>query len=80
MMNCCLAGFLAPVYIGTTPAAFLLALPLIAVIAVAYKAIKVENLEFKAFVRESSILFGSIVAFMVLAAVVIYAVMKIIVG
>ncbi len=79
-MNCCLAGFLAPVYIGTTPAAFLLALPLIAVIAVAYKAIKLEKLEVITFVRESSILFGSIVAFMVLTAVIIYAVMKVIVG
>ena len=31
-------------------------------------------------VSESSILFGSIVAFMVLTAVIIYAVMKVIVG
>ena len=61
----CLAGFMAPVYIGTTPKAFLLALPLIAVIS---------------FIRETSLLFGSILAFMVLAAIGIFIFMKLTVG
>jgi hypothetical protein len=80
MMDCCLAGFMAPVYIGTTPKAFLLALPLLAVIAVVYKAIKMEKIEFMPFVRESFLLFGSILVFMIVTAAVIFAVMKIIVG
>ena len=76
----CLAGFMAPVYIGTTAYAFFLALPLIAVIAVAYKATKMEKIEFVSFVRESVILFGSIVAFMIVAAIIIFAVMKLTIG
>ena len=76
----CLAGFMAPVYIGTTPKAFLLALPLIAVISIVYKAIKMEKLELVPFIRETSLLFGSILAFMVLAAIGIFIFMKLTVG
>jgi hypothetical protein len=76
----CLAGFMAPVHIGTTPYAFFLALPLIAVIAVAYKATKMEKIEFMSFVRESFILFCSIVVFMIVAAIVIFTVMKLTIG
>jgi hypothetical protein len=75
-----LAGFMAPVYIGTTAKALLLALPLIAVIAVVYKAIKVEEIKFVSFLRESIILFGSIMAFMIITAVIIFAIMKVVVG
>jgi hypothetical protein len=76
----CLAGFMAPVYIGTTGYSFFLALPLIAVIAVAYKATKMEKIEFVSFVRESFVLFGSIVVFMIVAAIVIYAFMRLTIG
>jgi len=80
MIDYCLAGFMAPVDIGTTPQAFLLALPLIAVIAVAYKAIKLEKLELVPFIRETLLLFGSILAFMILTAIVIFLIMKATVG
>lgn len=76
----CLAGFMSPVDIGTTPKAFLLALPLIAVIAVVYKATKLEKLEFWPFLRESVLLFGSILVFMVLTAAGIFIFMKLTIG
>jgi len=71
-----LAGFMSPIHIGTTPWAFLLALPLIAVISVVYKATKLEKIELVHFVRETILLFGSIVIFMVLTAVGIYIFVK----
>ena len=75
-----LAGFMSPVHIGTTPYAFLLALPLIAVIAIVYKATKIEKIELVPFVRESFLLFGSIVVFMVLTAVGAYVFMALTIG
>ena len=75
-----LAGFMSPVYIGTTAKAMLLALPLIAVIAIVYKAIKVEEIKFASFLRESILLFGSILVFMIVTAVVIFAIMKAVIG
>jgi len=75
-----LAGFTSPVYIGTTAKALLLALPLIAVISIVYKAIKVEEIKFASFLRESILLFGSIVAFMIVTAIVIFAIMKAVIG
>lgn len=75
-----LAGFTSPVYIGTTAKALLLALPLIAVISTVYKAIKVEEIKFASFLRESILLFGSIVAFMIVTAIVIFAIMKAVLG
>ncbi|OHB52096.1 MAG: hypothetical protein A2Y10_11230 [Planctomycetes bacterium GWF2_41_51] len=75
-----LANFMSPVHIGTTPKSFLLALPLIAVIAIVYKATKMEKIELVSFVRETFLLFGSILVFMVLAAVGIFIFMKLTVG
>jgi hypothetical protein len=75
-----LAGFTSPVYIGTTAKALLLALPLIAVISIVYKAIKVEEIKFASFLRESILLFGSILVFMIVTAVVIFAIMKAVIG
>lgn len=79
-MDCCLAGFMTPVYIGTTPQAFLLALPLIAVISIVYKAIKMEEIKFAPFVWQVFLLFCSILVFMVLTAIAIFVVMKLTVG
>ena len=75
-----LASFTSPVHIGTTPYNFLLALPLIAVIAIVYKATKMEKIELIPFVRESFLLFGSILIFMVLTAVGIFVFMKLTIG
>jgi len=75
-----LASFTSPVDIDTTPWSLLLALPLIAAIAVVYKATKLEEIKPASFIRESAILFGSIVAFMILAAIAIFIVMKLTIG
>lgn len=75
-----LAGFINPLYIATTPYAFLFALPLIAVISIVYKAIKLEKLEFVTLVRESFLLFGSILVFMIASAIVVFLFMKITIG
>ncbi|MBU1260929.1 MAG: hypothetical protein KJ757_06205 [Planctomycetes bacterium] len=80
MIDYCLAGFMAPVYIGTTPQAFLLALPLIAVISVVYKATKMEEIKFAPFVWQVFLLFCSIIVFMVLTAIVLFVFMKLTVG
>jgi len=80
MFQCVLAGFMTPVHIGTTPYAFLLALPLIAVISVVYKATKLEKIELVSFIRESLLLFGSIIIFMILTAIGIFVFMKLTIG
>jgi len=66
-----LATFLTPMKIETTGLSMLWALPLIASIAVVYKATKVNKIEFKRFFKESAILFGSIVIFLCISAVVL---------
>ena len=78
--NCILAAFRSPIEIGTTAAALLLALPLIAVIAVVYKATKLEKIKLFSFIKEALLLFGSIVVFMILIAIGIFVVMKITIG
>jgi hypothetical protein len=75
-----LAGFMAPVHIGTTAKALLLALPLIAVIAIVYKATKLDEIKFVSFLKEVVVLFGSILVFMILTAVVIFVIIKLTIG
>lgn len=82
-LNLCqyvLAGFMSPVEIGTTAKALLLALPLTAVIAIVYKATKIQEIKFVSFVRESFLLFGSILVFMIITAIVIFVIMKATIG
>jgi hypothetical protein len=82
-LNLCqylLAGFMSPVHIGTTAKALLLALPLIAVISIVYKALKLEEIKFVSFLRETFLLFGSILVFMIITAVVIFIIMKAVIG
>ena len=75
-----LAGFWAPMRIGTNETSLLLALPLIAVIAVAYKATKLNEIKLLQFTSQCLVLFGSIVVFMALIAVGLYIVVRITVG
>ena len=79
-LNYILAGFMAPVHIGTNPYSLLLALPLIAVIAVAYKATKIDEIKLWNFMGQCLILFGSIAIFMAVIAVALYIVVRITVG
>ena len=75
-----LAGFWVPVHIRTNAASLLLALPLIAAIAVAYKATKLNEIKLLSFTSQCLVLFGSIVIFMALIAVGLYIVVRITVG
>lgn len=68
-----LGSFGAPMRIGTDPASMLWLLPLVAVIAIVYKATKVHKIRPWPFVKESAVLFGSIIVFITVAAVILYA-------
>ena len=69
-----MAGFLAPEDIGTNPRSLLLFLPVAAAISLVYKATKLPSVKAGNFLRESAILFGSIVGFLVITALVLLAV------
>ena len=69
-----IASLTAPIRIGTTPGSLLWLLPLVASIAVAYKATKLPTITLYGFIREAVILFGSIVIFMAVIAVALFAV------
>jgi len=69
-----LASFTQPIHIGTTPASLLWIIPLTASIAIVYKATKVNRIDPKPFIRETLGLFGSIFAFILVAALVLVTV------
>jgi hypothetical protein len=66
-----LASFTVPEQIGTTPQSMLWLFPLAASIAVVYKAIKLEKITTLFFLKEVTILFGSIIIFMTVMALVL---------
>jgi hypothetical protein len=67
-----LASFTTPMHIGTDPASMLWLLPLVASIAVVYKATKVHRIRPYPFFQESAVLFGSILVFIFAAALILY--------
>ena len=69
-----LASFTIPEQIGTTPLSMLWLLPLVASIAVVYKATKLPEIKAFNFIKEAIILFGSIVVFMFVTALILYAI------
>jgi hypothetical protein len=69
-----LASFTTPMHIGTDPASMLWLLPLVASIVVVYKATKVHRIRAYPFLKESAVLFGSILVFIVAAALILYGV------
>jgi len=69
-----LASFTTPMHIGTNPASMLWLLPLLASFVVVYKATKVYRIRAYPFIRESAVLFGSILAFIIVIALVLYGV------
>ncbi len=75
-----LAQFKVPENIGTNPRGLLLLLPLLAAIAVVYKATKVTKISAGNFIKESVLLFGSILVFMILTALILAAIAWLIVG
>ena len=69
--NCYLASLTVPMVINTNAWSMLWLLPLVAAISIVYKATKLTTITAKKFVKEVLILFGSIVVFMALTAVVL---------
>ena len=68
-----IASFTVPEKIGATPQSVLWLLPLVAAIAIIYKATKLPEIKTFNFIKESTILFGSIVVFMLITALVLCA-------
>jgi hypothetical protein len=68
------AQFKIPEEVGTNPRSLLLLLPLLAAIAIVYKATKVPKVTVGNFLKETILLFGSIFVFMVVTALVLAAV------
>ena len=66
-----LASFTAPIDIGTNPQSMLWMFPLLAAIALVYKATKMRVLFWGRFVRESLVLFATLSGFMIAAVVVL---------
>jgi hypothetical protein len=75
-----MANFSVPEEIGTNPRSLLLLLPLLAAIAIVYKATKVPSISAGNFIKESAILFGSILVFMVITALVLAAIARLVIG
>ncbi len=67
------AGFTVPERISVDPQSMLWLLPLVAAVAIVYKATKVSKIKVANFIKEVVVLFGSIVIFMVITALVLYA-------
>ncbi len=68
-----MATFTAPENIRTNPQSMLWLLPLVAAIAAAYKATKLPTITAAIFLKEVAVLFGSIVTFIIITAMVLYA-------
>ncbi|MBN2136296.1 MAG: hypothetical protein JW720_00670 [Sedimentisphaerales bacterium] len=68
-----MANLITPERIGVTGLSMLWLLPLSLSIAVVYKATKVKEIRAVNFIRESVVLFGSIVVFMAVIALALFA-------
>ena len=69
-----LASFTRPEIVGINPQSMLWLLPLVAAISIVYKTTKIQTIKFLSFTKEVIFLFGSIVVFMIITAVVLYGV------
>jgi len=68
-----IASFTVPEKINVNPQSILWLLPLIASISIVYKATKIRKIKAAGFLKEVAILFGSIVIFMAVTAIVLSA-------
>ncbi|MDO8302480.1 MAG: hypothetical protein Q7T18_04475 [Sedimentisphaerales bacterium] len=75
-----LANFKTPCEIGGDSMSLIWLLPLLAAVAVVYKALKLSTIEAGRFCREVVMLFGTILLFMALIAVGLYVINRIISG
>ncbi len=69
-----LASFTSPMRINTDPASTLWLVPLLISVVVVYKATKVYMIRLYPFARECAVLFGSIIVFILAAALILYGV------
>ena len=69
-----IASFTSPIQVPTTPQSLLWLVPLTASLAIVYKATKLPKITAGKFLRESITLFGSIVVFLAITGVVLYAI------
>ncbi len=75
-----IATFIEPEQFGPNPLSMLWLLPLVAAIAIIYKATKLPVIKANNFIKESVILFASIVAFIFVAALTLHALAWLIIG
>lgn len=68
-----MATFTTPEKISANPQSILWLLPLVAAIAIVYKATKLPEIKSANFLKEAVLLFGSIVVFMFIAALALCA-------
>jgi hypothetical protein len=68
-----IATFTVPESIGANPQAILWLLPLMAAVVIVYKATKLPTITAGTFLKETAILFGSIIVFIVMIALALYA-------
>jgi hypothetical protein len=75
-----IASFTTPENFGPNPQSMLWLLPLVAAIAIIYKATKLPSIKAGNFIKETSVLFGSIIVFIIIAALILHAVAWLIAG
>ncbi|MHC4645705.1 MAG: hypothetical protein ACYTBJ_09380 [Planctomycetota bacterium] len=68
-----IASFSTAESLGTNPSLVLWLLPLAASIAIVYKATKLPTIKAANFIKEAAILFGSILVFIIISALVLHA-------
>jgi hypothetical protein len=68
-----IASFTAPENFGPTPLSMLWLLPLVAAIAIIYKATNLPSIKASNFIKETSILFGTMVVCMIIIALALHA-------
>lgn len=66
-----IASFTSPMYIPMAPASLLWMFPLLAAVAIIYKATKLRVIFLKKFAKEVAILFATIAIFMVAAIIIL---------
>lgn len=75
-----LASFTNPMHIGTDPISILWLVPLVITISIVYKATKVASIRAWPFAKETAALVGSILVFIAVAAVILYALAWVVTG
>jgi hypothetical protein len=75
-----IASLTAPEEVGTSPQSMLWLLPLAVSIAVVYKATKLPKITTGSFLKETAALFGSIILFVAVTALVLHVVAWLISG